>query len=106
MRRLQLRQWLVLLLRTLIIVLIVCAFARPTYQAGGGWGSGDRPVAVHRALGTCRTAPATNGPLAPCPTNSSANSATCWPFCPRAIKWQCSPLPNGLTPLLRATTTT
>ena len=39
---------------------------------------------------TCRTAPATNGPLAPCSTNSSANSATCWPFCPRAIKWQCS----------------
>ena len=50
MRRLQLRQWLVLLLRTLIIVLIVCAFARPTYQAGGGWGSGDRPVAVHALL--------------------------------------------------------
>ncbi len=50
MRRLQLRQWLVLLLRTLIIVLIVCAFARPTYQAGGGWGGGDRPVAVHALL--------------------------------------------------------
>ena len=50
MRRLQLRQWLVLLLRTLIIVLIVCAFARPTYQAGSGWGSGDRPVAVHALL--------------------------------------------------------
>ena len=50
MRRLQLRQWLVLLLRTLIIALIVCAFARPTYQAGGGWGGGDRPVAVHALL--------------------------------------------------------
>ncbi len=50
MRRLQLRQWLVLLLRTLIIALIVCAFARPTYQAGGGWGSGNRPVAVHALL--------------------------------------------------------
>ncbi len=50
MRRRQLRQWLVLLLRTLIIALIVCAFARPTYQAGGGWGSGDRPVAVHALL--------------------------------------------------------
>ena len=50
MRRLQLRQWLVLLLRTLIIALIVAAFARPTYQAGGGWGGGDRPVAVHALL--------------------------------------------------------
>ena len=50
MRRLQLRQWLVLLLRTLIVALIVCAFARPTYQAGGGWGGGDRPVAVHALL--------------------------------------------------------
>lgn len=50
MRRLQLRQWLVLLLRTLIIALIVCAFARPTYQAGRGWGGGDRPVAVHALL--------------------------------------------------------
>ena len=50
MRRLQLRQWLVLLLRTLIIALIVAAFARPTYQAGGGGGGGDRPVAVHALL--------------------------------------------------------
>ena len=50
MRRLQLRQWLVLLLRTLIIALIVCAFARPTYQAGRGWGGGDSPVAVHALL--------------------------------------------------------
>ena len=50
MRRLQLRQWLVLLLRTLIIALIVAAFARPTYQTGGGWGGGDRPIAVHALL--------------------------------------------------------
>ena len=50
MRRLQLRQWLVLLLRTLIIALIVAAFARPTYQTGGGWGGGDRPAAVHALL--------------------------------------------------------
>ena len=47
MRRIQIRQWLVLLLRTLIIALIVCAFARPTYQTDGGWGGGAHPVNVH-----------------------------------------------------------
>lgn len=38
------RQWLVLLLRTLVVLLIVCAFARPTYQTGGGWGGATQPV--------------------------------------------------------------
>ena len=47
MRRIQVRQWLVLLLRTLIIGLIVCAFARPTYQTDGGWGGSAQPVAAH-----------------------------------------------------------
>ena len=46
MRRVQLRQWLVLLLRTLVIALVICAFARPTYQDGGGW-SNTRPVTAH-----------------------------------------------------------
>ncbi len=36
MRNLRLRQWLLLLLRTLIILLIVLAFARPTLQNSGG----------------------------------------------------------------------
>ena len=47
MRRIQMRQWLILALRTLIIALIVCAFARPTYQSGAGWGEGAHPVAAH-----------------------------------------------------------
>jgi len=46
MRRVRLRQWLVLLLRTLIIALIICAFARPTYQAGSGWGGRSVPAAA------------------------------------------------------------
>ena len=41
MRRIQIRQWLVLLLRTLIVALIVSAFARPTYDADGDVGGGD-----------------------------------------------------------------
>ena len=35
MRRVQLRQWLVLLLRMLALASIACAFARPAYQEGG-----------------------------------------------------------------------
>ena len=44
MRRVRLRQWLVLLLRTLIIALLICAFARPSYRSGGGWGGRSRSV--------------------------------------------------------------
>ncbi|MEE3259164.1 MAG: BatA domain-containing protein [Candidatus Latescibacterota bacterium] len=47
MRRIQVRQWLVLLLRTLIVVLIVCAFARPTYRADSGWDGRAQPVVAH-----------------------------------------------------------
>ncbi len=41
MRRMRMRQWLALMLRTLAILLIVGAFARPAYQTGnnGWWGS-------------------------------------------------------------------
>jgi len=46
MRRVRLRQWLVLLLRTLIIALIISAFAHPTYQAGSGWGGRSVPTAA------------------------------------------------------------
>jgi len=46
MQRLRLRQWLVLLLRILIIVLVVCAFARPTYQSGSAWGGRVVPTAA------------------------------------------------------------
>jgi len=46
LRRLRLRQWLVLLLRTLIVALIALAFARPAHQGAGGWGGGSTPVAA------------------------------------------------------------
>lgn len=44
MRRVRLRQWLVLLLRTLIIALLIGAFARPSYRSDGSWGGRSRPV--------------------------------------------------------------
>ena len=40
------RQWLLLLLRMLAIALIVCAFARPTYQSGTSWGGRVVPAAA------------------------------------------------------------
>jgi hypothetical protein len=46
MQRLRMRQWLLLLLRVLAIALIVCAFARPTYQADTSWGGRVVPAAA------------------------------------------------------------
>ena len=59
MRRLRLRQWLVLLLRTLAVALLVAAFARPTYREGAflGGGSNAAVVLLDQSLSTAyRTA--------------------------------------------------
>lgn len=47
-RRLQLRQWLLLLLRTLLILLLVFAFSRPTLEGSlpDAWGTEARTTAV------------------------------------------------------------
>ena len=47
MRRMRMRQWLALFLRTLAILLIVCAFARPAYQSGNdAWLGSSIPTAA------------------------------------------------------------
>lgn len=46
MRRIRFRQWLALLLRTLIVALLVAALARPSLRPGTGWGGQPPPVAA------------------------------------------------------------